>query len=206
MVAEIKHRYEAPLKKIFDEIMLNTVIPIAYALVAFAFLLSFWRLLAAPTRPTASSALDTLYVNTIALLVLLGIHLGSADLFRGRAADRDDGLRRHRGAVQVPAARRHHRMRPDSHDRHPALPADPHRRDLHLHRLARPRPPARLLHPPARPHQGHHARRRLPADRLRRLFQRARATASACTRCWSRCSSSSPRRSPPTCSPRRRCT
>jgi len=36
--------------------MLNTVIPIAYALVAFAFLFSFFRLVVGPTRPTTSSA------------------------------------------------------------------------------------------------------------------------------------------------------
>jgi len=61
--------------------MLSTVIPIAYALVALAFLLSFWRLLRGPDAPDRILALDTLYVNTIALLVLLGIHLGSAIYF-----------------------------------------------------------------------------------------------------------------------------
>ncbi|MDZ7595059.1 MAG: K+/H+ antiporter subunit F [Thiobacillus sp.] len=61
--------------------MLETVIPIAYALVALAFLLSFWRLLRGPDAPDRILALDTLYVNTIALLVLLGIHLGSAIYF-----------------------------------------------------------------------------------------------------------------------------
>jgi multicomponent K+:H+ antiporter subunit F len=61
--------------------MLGTVIPIAYALVALAFLLSFWRLLRGPDAPDRILALDTLYVNTIALLVLLGIHLGSAIYF-----------------------------------------------------------------------------------------------------------------------------
>ncbi len=61
--------------------MLSTVIPIAYALVALAFLMSFWRLLRGPDAPDRILALDTLYVNTIALLVLLGIHLGSAIYF-----------------------------------------------------------------------------------------------------------------------------
>lgn len=61
--------------------MLQTVIPIAYALVGLAFLLSFWRLLRGPDAPDRILALDTLYVNTIALLVLLGIHLGSAIYF-----------------------------------------------------------------------------------------------------------------------------
>lgn len=61
--------------------MLNSVIHIAFALVAGAVALSFWRLLRGPSAPDRILALDTLYVNTIALLVLLGIHLGSALYF-----------------------------------------------------------------------------------------------------------------------------
>jgi multicomponent K+:H+ antiporter subunit F len=58
-----------------------TVIPIAYALVVLALLLNFWRLLRGPDAPDRILALDTLYVNTIALLVLRGIHLGDAIYF-----------------------------------------------------------------------------------------------------------------------------
>jgi multicomponent K+:H+ antiporter subunit F len=61
--------------------MLSLVIPIAFALVGGAVALSLWRLLAGPSAPDRILALDTLYVNTIALLVLLGIHLGSALYF-----------------------------------------------------------------------------------------------------------------------------
>ena len=61
--------------------MLNLVIPIAFALVIGAVVLSFWRLLRGPSAPDRILALDTLYVNSIALLVLLGIHLGSALYF-----------------------------------------------------------------------------------------------------------------------------
>lgn len=61
--------------------MLSTVIPIAFALISLAFLLSFWRLLKGPDAPDRILALDTLYVNTIALLVLFGIYLGSALYF-----------------------------------------------------------------------------------------------------------------------------
>lgn len=61
--------------------MLTAVLPIAFALVAAAFALSFWRLLRGPSAPDRILALDTLYINTIALLVLLGIHLGSALYF-----------------------------------------------------------------------------------------------------------------------------
>jgi multicomponent K+:H+ antiporter subunit F len=61
--------------------MLSLVIPIAFALVAGAVAMNFWRLLRGPSGPDRILALDTLYVNTIALLVLLGIHLGSALYF-----------------------------------------------------------------------------------------------------------------------------
>ena len=61
--------------------MLNTALQIAFALVSLAFLLSFWRLLKGPDAPDRILALDTLYVNTLALLVLLGIHRGSAIYF-----------------------------------------------------------------------------------------------------------------------------
>lgn len=57
--------------------MLSTAVYIAFGLVSVALLLSFWRLLIGPTKPDRILALDTLYVNTVALLVLLGIHLRS---------------------------------------------------------------------------------------------------------------------------------
>jgi len=40
-------------------------------------LLSAWRLVRGPSIPDRILALDTLYIDAIALLVLLGIHLGS---------------------------------------------------------------------------------------------------------------------------------
>ena len=61
--------------------MLNIALPIAFALVAAAFALSFWRLLIGPSTPDRILALDTLYINAIALLVLLGIQLSSALYF-----------------------------------------------------------------------------------------------------------------------------
>ncbi len=60
--------------------MLNTAIYIALGLVSTALALSFWRLLLGPSKPDRILALDTLYVNTVALLVLRGIQLGS-DLY-----------------------------------------------------------------------------------------------------------------------------
>jgi multicomponent K+:H+ antiporter subunit F len=60
--------------------MLSIALIIAFTLVVAALLLSLWRLIIGPDQPDRILALDTLYVNTIALLVLLGILLGS-DLY-----------------------------------------------------------------------------------------------------------------------------
>lgn len=57
--------------------MLTFALTIAFALVAAAFAMSFLRLLIGPSAPDRILALDTLYINAIALLVLLGIHLAS---------------------------------------------------------------------------------------------------------------------------------
>jgi multicomponent K+:H+ antiporter subunit F len=61
--------------------MLSAAIATALGLVAAAGLLSAWRLVRGPSVPDRILALDTLYIDTIALLVLLGIHLGSALYF-----------------------------------------------------------------------------------------------------------------------------
>jgi multicomponent K+:H+ antiporter subunit F len=57
--------------------MLNAALYVAFGLVGLALMLAFWRLLLGPTTPDRILALDTLYVDTVALLVLLGIHLRS---------------------------------------------------------------------------------------------------------------------------------
>ena len=61
--------------------MLTTAIAISFVLVAVALLLSFIRLVVGPDIPDRILALDTLYLNSIALLILLGIHLKSALYF-----------------------------------------------------------------------------------------------------------------------------
>ncbi len=61
--------------------MLNTVIPIAFVLVSVASILSFSRLVMGPDMPDRILALDTLYINSIALLILLGIYSNSALYF-----------------------------------------------------------------------------------------------------------------------------
>lgn len=61
--------------------MLTTVIPVALAFVAGAFLLNFWRMLRGPSPLDRVLALDTLYVNAVALIVLLGIARGTVLYF-----------------------------------------------------------------------------------------------------------------------------
>lgn len=57
--------------------MLEMVLPLAFTLLSFSILLSFGRLIIGPDLPDRILALDTLYINTIALVVLLGVHMGS---------------------------------------------------------------------------------------------------------------------------------
>jgi len=61
--------------------MLEIVILIAFAMVSVALLLSLYRVIIGPELPDRILALDTLYINSIALLILLGLHLGSALYF-----------------------------------------------------------------------------------------------------------------------------
>jgi multicomponent K+:H+ antiporter subunit F len=60
--------------------LLAGALGIGFLLVSAALLMSLARLVIGPDKPDRILALDTLYVNTVALLVLLGIHL-SNDLF-----------------------------------------------------------------------------------------------------------------------------
>jgi multicomponent K+:H+ antiporter subunit F len=61
--------------------MLSTALFIALGLVSLALLLSLIRLVKGPSTTDRILALDTLYINTIAILILLGIHLSSALYF-----------------------------------------------------------------------------------------------------------------------------
>lgn len=61
--------------------MIEIAIHIAFVLVSAALALNAWRLLRGPSAPDRILALDTLYINTIALLVLFGIHIKSALYF-----------------------------------------------------------------------------------------------------------------------------
>jgi len=53
--------------------MLDSVISIALFMVGLALLLNLWRLVRGPSLPDRILALDTMYINSIALLVLYGI-------------------------------------------------------------------------------------------------------------------------------------
>lgn len=60
--------------------MLAYVIPICLAIMGLALVLTLARLIKGPDLPDRILALDTLYINAIALIVLFGIWLGS-DLY-----------------------------------------------------------------------------------------------------------------------------
>lgn len=61
--------------------LLATVLPWAIGGFALALLLNAWRLLRGPGVADRILALDTLYVNALALLVLLGLWQGTALYF-----------------------------------------------------------------------------------------------------------------------------
>ncbi len=61
--------------------MLATAILIAMVLIVLALTLNIWRVVVGPDTTDRILALDTLYINSIALLVLLGIHMASSAYF-----------------------------------------------------------------------------------------------------------------------------
>jgi multicomponent K+:H+ antiporter subunit F len=61
--------------------ILDLALDFALAAVALAMALCAWRLLRGPTLPDRILALDTLAINAVALVVLLGIRWQTAMLF-----------------------------------------------------------------------------------------------------------------------------
>ena len=61
--------------------MIQIAILLALSVVGVAMLLSLWRLLRGPTAPDRILALDTLYVNAVAQLILFGMVLDSEVYF-----------------------------------------------------------------------------------------------------------------------------
>ena len=53
--------------------MLKTAILIATVLVCISMFLNLWRVFTGPSRPDRILALDTMYINSIALIILFGI-------------------------------------------------------------------------------------------------------------------------------------
>jgi len=61
--------------------MLQISLAIGLGAIMLAMVLNLWRLLLGPEITDRILALDTFYINTIALLMLLGIQLGNAIFF-----------------------------------------------------------------------------------------------------------------------------
>jgi len=61
--------------------MLELSLQIGFFLISIALILSFYRLIKGPSQPDRILALDTLYINSIAILVLTGIYLESSMYF-----------------------------------------------------------------------------------------------------------------------------
>lgn len=53
--------------------MMTIVLGISLGMLGLAILLNMWRILRGPSAPDRIIGLDTMYINTVALLVLLGI-------------------------------------------------------------------------------------------------------------------------------------
>lgn len=63
--------------------MLSTTILIVSAMICIALVMNLIRLLRGPDLPDRILALDTLYINSIGLILLLGLYKGSLLYFEG---------------------------------------------------------------------------------------------------------------------------
>lgn len=63
--------------------MLSLVILISCSVVGVGLLLNLYRLLRGPSILDRILALDTMYINAIALIILLGLYLGTPLYFEG---------------------------------------------------------------------------------------------------------------------------
>lgn len=61
--------------------MLDFILPVAFAMVTIALILNLYRLLIGPSASDRILALDTLYINSIAILILFSLYLGSVLYF-----------------------------------------------------------------------------------------------------------------------------
>ncbi|GGX43540.1 K+/H+ antiporter subunit F [Saccharospirillum salsuginis] len=63
--------------------MLKIIVLVSCTFVGVALLLNLWRLIKGPSVLDRILALDTMYINSIALIVLLGLFLGNPLYFEG---------------------------------------------------------------------------------------------------------------------------
>lgn len=61
--------------------MLEFVLPVAFTLIAIAMILNIYRLLVGPSVADRILSLDTLYINSIALLIVLSLYVGNTLYF-----------------------------------------------------------------------------------------------------------------------------
>ena len=61
--------------------MLEFILPVAFTMVTIALILNLYRLLMGPTTSDRILALDTLYINSIAILIMFSLYLGSVLYF-----------------------------------------------------------------------------------------------------------------------------
>lgn len=61
--------------------MLEQVIFLVFGMISLALLLNLWRLLIGPSLPDRILALDTMFINSIALIILYGLLMGSPIYF-----------------------------------------------------------------------------------------------------------------------------
>ena len=57
--------------------MLDNVIFLVFGMISTALLLNLWRLIRGPSLPDRILALDTMYINSIALIILYGLLTGT---------------------------------------------------------------------------------------------------------------------------------
>jgi multicomponent K+:H+ antiporter subunit F len=61
--------------------MLEFILPVAFTMVTIALILNLYRLLIGPSVSDRILALDTLYINSIAILIMLSLYLDSVLYF-----------------------------------------------------------------------------------------------------------------------------
>jgi multicomponent K+:H+ antiporter subunit F len=61
--------------------MLEFILPVAFTMVTIALILNLYRLLVGPSPLDRILALDTLYINSIAILIMLSLYLNSVLYF-----------------------------------------------------------------------------------------------------------------------------